>query len=239
MVALQGVGHAEVGFQKSLAYAKDRLQMRSLSGAKNPELMADPIIVHPDVRRMLLTQKCISEGGRMLTYDIAKRLDVLQCSEDPDVKAEMEDALGLLTPIAKAFLTEQGHDSANLALQCFGGHGYIREWGVEQNVRDARIACIYEGTTGIQALDLIGRKILGTQGARLNNYIKTINAFCGANQENPVATEFVSELKDRAVKANLAAARAAEAAAADPLRVAEAKANQVISYGSNSYTLCD
>jgi len=95
---------------------------------------------------------------------------------------------------AKAFLTEQGHDSANLAVQCFGGHGYIRETGVEQNVRDARIGCLYEGTTGIQALDLIGRKILGTQGARLNNYTKTINAFCEANQENPVAAGFISEL---------------------------------------------
>jgi len=193
-VALQGVGHAEVGFQKSLDYAKDRLQMRALTGAKNPELMADPIIVHPDVRRMLLTQKCIAEGGRMFTYDIAKMLDVIQRSEDPEAKAEMDDALGLLTPIAKAFLTEQGHDSANLALQCLGGHGYIKEWGVEQNVRDSRIACIYEGTTGIQALDLIGRKIMGTKGARLTNFTKTINAFCEANQENPVVSEFTSEL---------------------------------------------
>jgi len=192
--ASQGLCHAEFGYQQSLAYAKDRLQMRALSGPKNPELMADPIIVHPDVRRMLLTQKCIAEGGRMFTYDIAKMLDVIQRSTDEELKAELDDALGLLTPIAKAFLTEQGHDSANLAVQCFGGHGYIRETGVEQNVRDARIGCLYEGTTGIQALDLIGRKILGTQGKRLTNYTKTINAFCEANQENPVAAEFISEL---------------------------------------------
>ncbi len=193
-VALQGVAHADVGFQQSLAYAKNRLQMRALTGPKNPELMADPIIVHPDVRRMLLTQKCIAEGGRMFTYDIAKMLDVIQRSADEELKAEMDDALGLLTPIAKGFLIEVGVESANLAMQCFGGHGYIQEWGVEQNVRDARIACIYEGTTGIQALDLIGRKILGTQGARLNNYILQIAAFCEVNQENPAVAQFTSEL---------------------------------------------
>jgi len=192
--AVQGFGHADVGLQQSLAYAKDRLQMRALTGPKNPELMADPIIVHPDVRRMLLTQKSIAEGGRMFTYDIAKMLDVVQCSPDPEARAEMDDLLGLLTPIAKGFLTEVGLESANLAVQCFGGHGYIKEWGVEQNVRDARIGCIYEGTTGIQALDLIGRKILGNKGAHLNTYIKTMSAFCEANQENPVVAEFVSEL---------------------------------------------
>ena len=195
-VARQGVGHADAGFQQSLAYAKDRLQMRALTGPKNPELMADPIIVHPDVRRMLLTQKCIAEGGRMFTYDIAKMLDVIQRSPNPEAQADMDDALGLLTPIAKGFLTELGFESANLALQCFGGHGYIQEWGVEQNVRDARIACIYEGTTGIQALDLIGRKILGTQGARLKNYTQKIDAFCEANRDNPVFGQFIHELAE-------------------------------------------
>jgi len=192
--AVQGFGHADVGLQQSLAYAKDRLQMRALTGPKNPELMADPIIVHPDVRRMLLTQKCIAEGGRMFTYDIAKMLDVIQRSPNPEARAEMDDLLGLLTPIAKGFLTEVGLESANLAVQCFGGHGYIKEWGVEQNVRDARIGCIYEGTTGIQALDLIGRKILGNKGAHLNAYIKTVSVFCEDNQKKPVATEFTSEL---------------------------------------------
>jgi 3-(methylsulfanyl)propanoyl-CoA dehydrogenase len=192
--AVQGMVHAEVAFQKSLAYAKDRLQMRALSGPKNPELPADPIIVHPDVRRMLLTQKAYAEGGRMLNYYIAKLLDVIERSSDDDAKKEADDTLGLLTPIAKAFLTETGFESANLGLQCFGGHGYIKEWGVEQNVRDSRISCLYEGTTGVQALDLLGRKILMTQGGRLRNFTKKIHTFCEENKNNNGLSEFVEEL---------------------------------------------
>jgi len=193
-VAMQGMVHAEVGFQKSLAYAKDRLQMRSLTGAKNPEGPADPIIVHPDVRRMLLTQKSLAEGGRMLNFHIAKLLDVLQRSDNADLIKQTEDELGLLTPIAKAFLTETGFESANLALQCFGGHGYIKEWEVEQNVRDARIACIYEGTTGIQALDLLGRKILMTKGERLRSFTKKIHKFCETHQDDKELAPFVNQL---------------------------------------------
>jgi len=194
-VAMQGMIHAEVGFQKSLAYAKDRLQMRSLTGAKNPDGPADPIIVHPDVRRMLLTQKSLAEGGRMLNYHIAKLLDILQRSDDEALIKETEDELGLLTPIAKAFLTETGFESANLALQCFGGHGYIKEWEVEQNVRDSRIACIYEGTTGIQALDLLGRKILMTKGERLRKYTKKMHKFCEINKENKEIAPFINQLE--------------------------------------------
>ncbi len=192
--AVQGMIHSEVGFQNSLAYAKDRLQMRALSGAKNPELPADPIIVHPDVRRMLLTQKSFSEGGRMLNYYISQLLDVIERSTDQAAKKDADDTLGLLTPIAKAFLTETGCESANLGLQCFGGHGYIREWGVEQNVRDARIGCIWEGTTGIQSLDLLARKILLTKGERLKNFTKKIHGFCEENKNNAAMDEFITEL---------------------------------------------
>ena len=160
--AMQGIGHMELGYQKSLAYAKDRLQMRSVTGPKNPDGPADPIIVHPDVRRMLLTQKALLEGGRMMLCYTGKFVDVIDHAADPEQRKAAEDMLSFMTPIAKAFLTETGFESANLALQCFGGHGYIQEWGVEQNVRDARIAMIYEGTTGIQALDFIGRKVLGS-----------------------------------------------------------------------------
>ncbi len=194
-VAIQGMSHAELGFQHSLAYAKDRLQMRSLTGVKNPQQAADPIIVHPDVRRMLLTQKSLAEGGRMLNYHIAKLLDILNCSKDQALKKQTEKELGLLTPIAKAFLSETGFESANLALQCFGGHGYIKEWEVEQNVRDARIACIYEGTTGIQALDLLGRKILMNKGEDLRTFTKKIHMFCQSHKGNPKMLEFVSELE--------------------------------------------
>ncbi len=193
-VATQGMMHAEVGFQHSLEYAKDRLQMRSLTGPKNPEKAADPIIVHPDVRRMLLTQKSLAEGGRMFNYYLAKSLDILTYSKDEEQVKQAENELGLLTPIAKAFLTETGFESANLALQCFGGHGYTKEFEVEQNVRDSRIASIYEGTTGIQALDLLGRKILMNNGVNFKNFTKKIHDFCNVNKDNQAMNEFVEEL---------------------------------------------
>ena len=176
--ALQGLAHAEVGFQKSLSYTRERLQMRSLTGIKNPDGIADPIIVHPDVRRMLLTQKAFSEGMRMLAYFTAKQIDIAEHSQDKNQQQTANDMLSLLTPIAKGFMTEVGFESANLALQCFGGHGYICEWGVEQNVRDARIASLYEGTTGIQALDLLGRKILLSNGELLSGFAGCIQHFC-------------------------------------------------------------
>ncbi|SDZ76530.1 acyl-CoA dehydrogenase C-terminal domain-containing protein [Microbulbifer marinus] len=193
--ALQGLAHAEAGFQKSLAYAKDRLQMRSLSGPKNPDGPADPIIVHPDVRRMLLTQKAFAEGGRMLILLCAQQVDRLQKGSDED-KKEADELLAFLTPIAKAFLTETGLESANLGLQCFGGHGYIAEWGMEQNVRDARISTIYEGTTGVQALDLLGRKVLMSQGELLRRFTKVVHKFCQAEIDNEALAPFVTKLQE-------------------------------------------
>lgn len=192
--AVQGLAHAELGFQKSLEYARDRLQMRSLSGPKNPQGPADPIIVHPDVRRMLLTQKAFAEGGRMLIYFAAQQVDVAVRAEDEAERKTAEDLLSLLTPIAKAFLTEVGFESANLGLQCFGGHGFIQEWGMEQNVRDCRISMLYEGTTGIQALDLLGRKVLMTQGEVLRVFTKIVHKFCEANAGNGAMAEFVEPL---------------------------------------------
>ncbi|MCA0901291.1 acyl-CoA dehydrogenase C-terminal domain-containing protein [Microbulbifer agarilyticus] len=194
--ALQGVAHAEAGFQKSLAYAKDRLQMRSLSGPKNPEGAADPIIVHPDVRRMLLTQKAFAEGGRMLVLLCAKQVDRSNAAETEEERKAADDLLAFLTPIAKAFLTETGYESANLGLQCFGGHGYIAEWGMEQNVRDSRISTIYEGTTGIQALDLLGRKVLMTQGELLRNFTKIVHKFCQAELDNEALAPYVTKLQE-------------------------------------------
>ena len=194
--ALQGLAHMELGYQKSLAYAKDRLQMRSLTGAKNPSGPADPIIVHPDVRRMLLTQKALAEGSRMLIYFCAKQVDIEHQGASDDDKKLADELLALLTPIAKAFITETGFESANHALQCFGGHGYIQEWGVEQNVRDARIATLYEGTTGIQALDLLGRKVLMTQGETLKRFTKIIHKFCQAEKDNAELKEFIEPLAE-------------------------------------------
>lgn len=178
---LQGMAHAELGLQKSVGYARDRLQMRSLTGDKNPDGPADPIIVHPDVRRMLLTQKAIAEGGRMLVTYCTKLIDVSNAHTDEAARAEADSQLSFITPIVKAFLTELGFESANLGMQCFGGHGYIKEWGMEQNVRDARISMLYEGTTGIQALDLVGRKVLATQGKAAMPLLNEIGEFCAAN----------------------------------------------------------
>ncbi len=193
--AVQGLAHAELGFQGSLKYARERLQMRSLTGPAEPSKPADPIIVHPDVRRMLMTQKSLAEGGRLFLYHCAKQVDLAERSADEAVRARAEQELAVLTPIAKAFLTEVGFESANLGLQCFGGHGYVREWGMEQNVRDARIATIYEGTTGVQALDLLGRKVLGTQGEILESVLGHVHAFCTDHADEPRMGRFVRPLR--------------------------------------------
>lgn len=195
--AVQGLCHGEFGYQKSLAYAKERLQMRALSGVKNPDGPADPIIVHPDVRRMLLIQKSFVEGSRMLAYFTAQQLDLEDFGQSDEARKEASEILAFLTPIAKAFMTEMGFESANLAMQCFGGHGYIQEWGVEQNVRDARIAMLYEGTTGIQALDLLGRKVLLTQGETMRRFTKIVHKFCKANADNEALAPLVSVLNQK------------------------------------------
>lgn len=192
--AIQGLAHAETAFQGSLSYARDRLQMRSLSGAVQPDKPADPIIVHPDVRRMLLTQKAFAEGGRMFLYRCAQLVDLTQQGATSDQRAAAEQELALLTPIAKAFLTETGFESANLGMQVFGGHGYIREWGMEQNVRDARIAMIYEGTTGVQAIDLLGRKVLGSQGEVLKPFTRSIHSFCTMHSDDMRLNRYIRPL---------------------------------------------
>lgn len=176
--ALQGICAAELAYQVSLPYAKERLSMRSLTGPKFPEKVADPLIVHPDVRKMLLTQKAITEGGRAMAYYTGKLVDDMTHCKDEKQRKELDSRLGFLTPILKAFLTEKGLESANLGLQVLGGHGYIKEWGLEQIVRDTRIATLYEGTTGIQALDLLGRKILMNRAKPLNEFAMEILKFC-------------------------------------------------------------
>jgi alkylation response protein AidB-like acyl-CoA dehydrogenase len=193
-VGIQGLGLTEASFQNALAYARDRLQMRSLSGPKAPEKPADPIIVHPDVRRMLLTQKAFAEGGRMLVLYTAQMLDVVEHGQDAAERERAETLLGLLTPIVKAFLTEAGFEATNEGVQVFGGHGFIQEWGMEQLVRDSRITRLYEGTTGIQALDLLGRKVLMSQGESLKVFTKEIHKFCQAEEGNAALAEFTGPL---------------------------------------------
>ena len=193
-VGLQGLGLIERAYQNALFYARDRLQMRSLSGPKRPDKPADPLIVHPDIRRMLLTQKAFVEAGRALTYRAIMLVDAFERSTDAEAKKQADDLLGFLTPIVKAVMTELAVECTYHALQIYGGHGYIAEWGMEQLARDARITTIYEGTTGIQALDLLGRKTLQSQGAGLKLFLTEIADFAAANAGNADVAEFIPVL---------------------------------------------
>ncbi|AJW44200.1 acyl-CoA dehydrogenase [Ralstonia mannitolilytica] len=195
-VGMQSLGLTEVAYQNSVAYAKERLQMRSLSGPKAPDKPADPIIVHPDVRRMLLTQRAYAEGGRAFSYWIALQIDRELSHPDEAVRKDAADLVALLTPIAKAFLSDNAFISTNEGMQVFGGHGYISEWGMEQYVRDARINMIYEGTNTVQSLDLLGRKILGDMGAKMKKFGKMVQDFVEAEGTNEAMQEFINPLAD-------------------------------------------
>jgi alkylation response protein AidB-like acyl-CoA dehydrogenase len=195
-VGMQSLGLAEVAYQNSLAYAKDRIQMRSLTGPKAKDKPADPIIVHPDVRRMLLTQKAYTEAARAFTYWSGLQLDKEHNHPDAAVARDAADLMALLTPVVKGFITENAYISTTLGMQVLGGHGYIREWGMEQFVRDARINMIYEGTNGIQALDLLGRKVLGDMGAKLMKFGKLITDLVKAEQGNEAMKEFIGPLAE-------------------------------------------
>ena len=186
VVGIQGLGQTEAAFQASLAYALEREQMRSLAGPEAPDRPADPIVVHPDVRRMLLTQKALAEGGRALVYFAAQIQDLSQHAADEEERARAGRLMDLLTPIVKGFLTETAMEATNCAVQIYGGHGFIREHGIEQFVRDTRITLIYEGTTQIQALDLLGRKVMGDGGAALTELLGRIEVTCNALLEDPL-----------------------------------------------------
>jgi alkylation response protein AidB-like acyl-CoA dehydrogenase len=193
-VGMQSLGLAETAYQNSLAYAKDRIQGRSLTGAKTPDRPADPIIWHPDVRRMLLTQKAYVEAARTFTYWAGLAIDREHYHPDAQVRSDNADLVALLTPVVKGFITDNGYESTTLAMQVYGGHGYIVESGVEQYVRDARINMIYEGTNTVQALDLLGRKVLADGGAKLMKFGKVIHDAVKVHNENPAMLEFTTPL---------------------------------------------
>ncbi len=195
-VGMQSLGLTEVAYQNAVAYAKDRLQMRSLTGAKASDKPADPIIVHPDVRKMLLTARAYAEGGRALAVYTALQLDHELSHPDEDVRRAAADEVALLTPIVKAFLTDNAWLATSHCLQVYGGHGYIREWGMEQFVRDARINMIYEGTNTIQSLDLLGRKVLGDGGKKLKAFGRKVAAFVEDEGVDEAMQEFVNPLAD-------------------------------------------
>ncbi|MDB5770087.1 MAG: acyl-CoA dehydrogenase [Burkholderia sp.] len=195
-VGMQSLGLTEVAYQNAVVYAKDRLQMRSLSGAKAPDKPADPIIVHPDVRHMLLTARAYAEGGRAFSSYVALQIDKELHHPDEEVRKDAADQVALLTPIIKAFLTDNGWIATSEAMQVFGGHGYIAEWGMEQYVRDARINMIYEGTNTIQSLDLLGRKVLMDNGAKLRKFGAQVQAFVEENGTDEAMAEFITPLAD-------------------------------------------
>jgi alkylation response protein AidB-like acyl-CoA dehydrogenase len=191
-VGNQSLGLTEVAFQNALAYAKDRIQMRSLSGPKAKDLPADPIIVHPDVRRMLLTARAYAEGGRALAIYCTLLIDKELFHPDEKVREDAAEVVALLTPVVKAFLTDNGHIATNACLQVFGGHGYIEEHGMSQFVRDNRINMIYEGTNTVQSLDLLGRKVLGNNGATLKKFGKLVAQLVEEEGVNEQMAEFIN-----------------------------------------------
>ncbi len=199
-VGLQGLAQAEVAYQNAVDFANDRLQSRSLTGPKAPDKPADPIIVHPDVRRMLLDCKAFIEGARLFTYWTALHGDLLHQSPDEKVREKAGDYMALMTPVVKAFLTDRGLKACNDALQLHGGSGFTREWGMEQFVRDVRITLIYEGTNGIQALDLVGRKLAANGGRAVFTFFAEIDDFIGANEDNEELAPFIEGLKDAKAK---------------------------------------
>ncbi len=221
-VGMQSLGLTEVAYQNAAAYAKDRTQSRALSGAKAKDKAADPIIVHPDVRKMLLTARAYAEGGRALGMYIALLIDREQNTDDADERRDAGQTIALLTPIVKAFLTDNGWLATSHCMQVFGGHGFIREWGMEQYVRDNRINMIYEGTNTIQSLDLLGRKVLGDQGAALKKFGAEIQQFAMANMKDARMQEFLLPLADLGEKVNKLTAEVGMKAMSNPEEVGAA-----------------
>ena len=193
-VGLQGLGQSEVSYQNAVTYAKDRLQGRSITGDKAPDLAADPIIVHPDVRRMLMDQKAFNEGARAFLLWTALQGDLSHKAGDEETRQKADDYMGLLTPVIKGYLTDLGFLNSVNAQQVYGGHGYIAEWGMEQYVRDARISMIYEGANGVQALDLVGRKLMANGGRALFSFFADIDQFLSENEANAEIKPYVDGL---------------------------------------------
>ena len=215
-VGTQGLGIGETAYQSAVAYARDRLQGRSLSGVKHPEKPADPLIVHPDIRRMLLTMRANNEGCRALCVWVAQAMDRAAHAADETERAEAEEFVALLTPVVKALFTDLGFDSANLAMQTYGGHGYIRDHGIEQLARDARIAMIYEGTNGVQALDLVGRKLPANMGRSLRRFFHPVSEFIEQHSEHPLLGKMVQGYARAFGALQLATAYIAEKGMSDP-----------------------
>ena len=230
-VGLQGLGLGETAYQSAAAYARDRRQGRGLTGAAEPDAAADPIIVHPDVRRMLLTQRAINEGARALAYWAALQLDIAHNHADASVREDADELVQLMTPIIKAFFTDYGFEATNLALQVHGGHGYIREHGMEQLVRDARISQIYEGANGIQAMDLVGRKLPRRAGRYLRHFFHPAVAFVEANKDDPALADIVGPVGKALGKLQTATLAIARRGLGDPEEAGAAASDYLRMFG--------
>ncbi|HWV08980.1 MAG TPA: acyl-CoA dehydrogenase C-terminal domain-containing protein [Pseudomonas sp.] len=232
-VGIQGLSTGERSYQSAIEYARERIQSRAPTGPVAKDKAADPIIVHPDVRRMLLTMKSLNEGGRAFSSYVAMQLDTAKFSEDPTTRKRAEELVALLTPVAKAFLTDLGLETTVHGQQIFGGHGFIREWGQEQLVRDCRITQIYEGTNGIQALDLVGRKVVGSGGAYYKHFADEIKAF--TDSADASLAEFVEPLKAAIANLEQMTADLLERAKSNPNEIGAASVEYLHVFGYTAY----
>ena len=233
-IGIQGIGCAEASYQSAVAYARERIQSRAPTGAVQPDKAADPIIVHPDVRRMLLTMKALTEGSRAFSTYVGMQLDTSKFATDPAICKKADDLVALLTPVAKAFFTDVGFENCVHGQQVFGGHGYIREWGQEQLVRDVRIAQIYEGTNGIQALDLMGRKTVANGGAFFSVFADEIKGFIADSSAAEMA-EFVQPLQSALENLQQLTAQVIERSKANPNEVGAASVEYLHTFGYTAY----
>ncbi len=232
-VGIQGLATGERSYQSAIEYARDRIQSRAPTGPVAQDKAADPIIVHPDVRRMLLTMKALNEGGRAFSSYVALQLDIAKFSDDEAARQRAEAQVALLTPVAKAFLTDMGLETTVHGQQVFGGHGFIREWGQEQLVRDCRITQIYEGTNGIQALDLVGRKIVGSGGTMYQAFVDEIRAFVASAGAD--LSEFTEPLKAALDNLDELTAWVIDQAKANPNEIGAASVEYLHVFGYTAY----
>lgn len=234
-VGIQGLGCAEASYQSAVEYARERLQSRSVTGPVEPEKVADPIIVHPDVRRMLMTMRAYTEGGRAFSTYVAKWLDITKFSEKSDDVKKATALVELLTPVVKAFETDKGFESTVIGQQVFGGHGYIREWGQEQLVRDARIAQIYEGTNGIQAMDLMGRKVAMNGGKLVDVFSAEVRSFIDSVAGNDALAEFIEPLNSALNRLQETTKTVVGRAASNPNEIGGAAVDYLQQFGYVAY----
>ncbi|MNZ50747.1 Acyl-CoA dehydrogenase [compost metagenome] len=232
-VGIQGLALGERSYQNAVEYARERIQSRAPTGAVAKDKAADPIIVHPDVRRMLLTMKALNEGGRAFSSYVALQLDTAKYSEDATARKRAEELVALLTPVAKAFLTDMGLETTIHGQQVFGGHGYIREWGQEQLIRDCRITQIYEGTNGIQSLDLMGRKVVASGGSYYRHLSEEINAFIAGADAS--LAEFTAPLKAAVDNLDALTAWVLDKAQGNPNEIGAASVEYLHAFGYTLY----